>query len=277
MMKHAPTPKKPVRGTGHVSLLGAGPGDPELLTLKALRLLQEADVVLADDLVSDEILALIPAHVRVVHVGKRGGCVSTPQAFIEKLMVQEVLQGQRLVRLKGGDPFILGRGGEEVEALQAAGIEVTVVNGITSGQVALSSLGVPLTHRDHARGVLFITGHTQAGAAPTDWPALAHLAHAQGITLLIYMGVAQAKTIETGLLHGLPGDTPVALVQNASRPEQRHALCTLDALHETLHSQALHSPCIIAVGRVLQDALQAQAPAHSAAPEWAQSEEQIAA
>lgn len=276
-MKQLHTTHRKSSAQGHIALVGAGPGDPELLTLKALRLLQNADVVLIDDLVSAEIVALIPDHVRKIHVGKRGGCVSTPQAFIEKRMIQSVQQGERVVRLKGGDPFILGRGGEEVQALSDAGIAFEVVNGITSGQVALSSLGVPLTHRDHARGVLFITGHTQAGGAPIDWAGLAKLAHAQGITLLIYMGVTQAKAIETGLLQGLPGDTPVALVQNASRIEQRHALCTLDALHETLHAQGLRSPCIIAVGRVLEGVLAAE-QAHALPPAaWLPQNEQVAA
>jgi uroporphyrin-III C-methyltransferase len=276
-MKHLHTTHRTGFTQGHIALVGAGPGDPELLTLRALRLLQSADVVLIDDLVSAEIVALIPDHVRKIHVGKRGGCVSTPQAFIEKLMVQSVQQGERVVRLKGGDPFILGRGGEEVQALSDAGIAFEVVNGITSGQVALSSLGVPLTHREHARGVLFITGHTQAGGPPIDWAAMAKLAHLEGITLLIYMGVTQAKTIETGLLQGLPGDTPVALVQNASRAEQRHALCTLEALHDTLHAKQLHSPCIIAVGRVLEDALATEQAQTAPTAAWLTQNEQVAA
>ena len=130
---------------GHCTLVGAGPGDPELLTLKAVKALQRATVLLVDDLVSDDIVALASPQARVVYVGKRGGCKSTPQAFIEKLMITAVHEGEQVVRLKGGDPFIFGRGGEEVEHLRAAGIEVSVVNGITSGLAAVTSLGVPLT------------------------------------------------------------------------------------------------------------------------------------
>jgi uroporphyrin-III C-methyltransferase len=246
---------------GTCALVGAGPGDPDLLTLKAVKCLQQATVVLVDDLVAPAILAHIPASARQIAVGKRGGCLSTPQAFIEKHMIQLVRQGERVVRLKGGDPFVLGRGGEELARLQAEGIEVEVVNGITSGQAALTRLGVPLTHRDHAQGVLFITGHTQPGATGPDWPSVAQLCHQQRITLLIYMGSSRSAHIQAGLLAGLPAHTPVALVQNASRPEQRHAVTTLDALHETLHAEGLGSPCIIAVGDVLTAlaALQAQA------------------
>lgn len=241
----------PVRPLGSCALVGAGPGDPDLLTLKALKCLQAATVVLVDDLVAPAILAHIPASARQIEVGKRGGCLSTPQAFIEKHMIQLVQQGERVVRLKGGDPFVLGRGGEELAHLQAAGIEVEVVNGITSGQAALTGLGVPLTHRDHAQGVLFITGHAQPGAQGPDWPSVAQLCHQQRITLLIYMGASRSAHIQASLLQGLPAHTPVAVVQNASRPDQRHAVTTLDALHDTLHAEGLGSPCIIAVGDVL--------------------------
>ena len=147
--------------TGKVTLVGAGPGDPELLTLKALKAIQAATVLLVDDLVSPEVVAHAPPHARIIRVGKRGGCKSTPQAFIEKLMVMAAREGENVVRLKGGDPFIFGRGGEEVEHLRAAGVHVEVVNGITSGLAAVTSLGVPLTHREHAQGVIFLTGHAQ--------------------------------------------------------------------------------------------------------------------
>ena len=134
---------------GKVTLVGAGPGDPELLTLKALKAIQRATVLLVDDLVSDEIVAFARPEARIVYVGKRGGCKSTPQAFIEKLMLMAAREGEDVVRLKGGDPFIFGRGGEEVEHLRDAGITVEVVNGITAGLAAVTSLGVPLTHREH--------------------------------------------------------------------------------------------------------------------------------
>ena len=149
---------------GSCTLVGAGPGDPELLTLKALKAIQQASVLFVDDLVSPDIVAFASPTTRIVYVGKRGGCKSTPQAFIEKLMITAVREGDAVVRLKGGDPFIFGRGGEEVEHLRAAGIVVTVVNGITAGLAGLTSLGVPLTHRQHAHGVVFVTGHAKPGA-----------------------------------------------------------------------------------------------------------------
>ncbi len=196
----------PRRGT--CTLVGAGPGDPELLTLKALKAIQAATVLLVDDLVSDEIVALAAPGARVVHVGKRGGCKSTPQAFIEKLMVMAVNEGENVVRLKGGDPFIFGRGGEEVEHLRAAGIEVTVVNGITAGLAGMTLLGTPLTHREHAHGVVFVTGHAKPGDSGIDWRQLAATARAARLTLVIYMGVSSAAHIQEELLTGLPACTP---------------------------------------------------------------------
>ena len=145
--------------TGRITLVGAGPGDPELLTLKAVRAIRAATVLLVDDLVNDAVLRYARKSTRIVHVGKRGGCASTPQAFIEKLMAAEALKGERVVRLKGGDPFVFGRGGEEADHLRAQGLQVDVVNGITSGLAAATALGVPLTHREHAHGVIFVTGH----------------------------------------------------------------------------------------------------------------------
>jgi len=249
---------------GHVTLVGAGPGDPELLTLKAVKAIARATVLLVDDLVNDGVLAHAAPTARVVYVGKRGGCASTPQAFIEKLMVSEAQRGERVVRLKGGDPFIFGRGGEEVEALQAAGISVRVVNGITSGLAALSSLNVPLTHREHAHGVVFVTGHAKSGDRGTDWVALAHCAHHAKLTLVIYMGVSGAASIQSALLQGLPGDTPVAIIQNASLPSQRHATATLSTLLVTLQSEHLGSPSVIVVGQVLQG-IQALSTPHALA------------
>ncbi len=248
----------PFPPTGSCTLVGAGPGDPELLTLKALKAIQRATVLLVDDLVDEAIVAHAASGVRIVHVGKRGGCQSTPQSFIEKLMLTAVREGEHVVRLKGGDPFIFGRGGEEVEHLQEAGIRVDVVNGITSGLAAVTSLGVPLTHREHAQGVIFLTGHAKPGASGPDWAAIAATAQAARLTLVIYMGVSGAQQIEQGLLSGLPANTPVALVQHASLPTQRHALTTLAQLHATLVREELGSPCIIIVGDVLQGSLQMQ-------------------
>ncbi|MDD2546810.1 MAG: uroporphyrinogen-III C-methyltransferase [Burkholderiaceae bacterium] len=237
---------------GSCTLVGAGPGDPELLTLKALKAIQSATVLLVDDLVSEAIVAHAAPTARIVYVGKRGGCKSTPQAFIEKLLLQAVQAGETVVRLKGGDPFIFGRGGEEVEHLRAAGIEVQVVNGITAGLAGLSSLGAPLTHREHAHGVVFITGHAQPGAQGTDWRQLSATARDARLTLVIYMGVAGAAHIQQGLLTGLAATTPAAIVQHASLPRQRHAVTTLDQLCATLQREQLGSPSVIVVGDVVR-------------------------
>jgi uroporphyrin-III C-methyltransferase len=249
--------------SGQVTLVGAGPGDPELLTLKAVRAIGAASVILVDDLVNEAILAHASPDARIVHVGKRGGCKSTPQAFIEKLMIMAAREGETVVRLKGGDPFIFGRGGEEIEALQAAGIEVSVINGITSGLAALTSLNVPLTHRDHAHGVLFVTGHAKTGVEAINWPQLAATAHQARLTLVIYMGVTGSEHIEQELLTGLPAATPVAIIQNATLPTQRHALATLGELRATIERDALQSPSVIVVGNVLKGLAAMAHPAHA--------------
>jgi uroporphyrin-III C-methyltransferase len=237
--------------TGKVTLVGAGPGDPELLTLKALKAIRAATVLLVDDLVSPEIVAYASPTARIVHVGKRGGCKSTPQAFIERLMIMAAREGEDVVRLKGGDPFIFGRGGEEVEHLNAAGVQVEIVNGITSGLAAVTSLGVPLTHREHAHGVVFVTGHAQTGSQGTDWRALAATARDAKLTLVIYMGVSGAARIQDELLSGLPAATPVAIIQHASLPNQRHAVTTLGELEATIAREHLASPSVIVVGDVI--------------------------
>ncbi len=237
---------------GRVTLVGAGPGDPELLTLKALKAIQAATVLLVDDLVNPAIVALASPSARVIHVGKRGGCKSTPQSFIEKLMLTAVSEGEVVVRLKGGDPFLFGRGGEEVEHLQAAGVRVEVVNGITAGLAAVTSLNVPLTHRDHAHGVVFVTGHAKPGDDGTDWRALAATARSAKLTLVIYMGITGAAYIQAELLHGLPASTPVAIIQHVSLPQQRHATCILAELADTIAREKLASPSIIVVGDVVQ-------------------------
>lgn len=248
----------PLCGQGSCTLVGAGPGDPELLTIKALKAIRAATLLLVDDLVSDAIVALAQPSARVIRVGKRGGCKSTPQAFIEKLMLMAVREGEHVVRLKGGDPLLFGRGGEEVEHLQAAGVEVEVINGITAALAAVTSLRVPLTHREHAHGVLFITGHAKPGAAPTDWQTIAATAHSAQLTLVIYMGLKGAGQIESELLRALPASTPVAIIQNASLPQQRHALCTLAELQTTIEREQLASPSVIVVGDVMRGLLQLQ-------------------
>jgi len=237
---------------GTCTLVGAGPGDPELLTIKAVKAIQAATVLLVDDLVNEQILQHARPSARIVHVGKRGGCKSTPQAFIHQLMVNAVRDGEKVVRLKGGDPFIFGRGGEETQHLREAGIEVCVINGITSGLAAMTSLGAPLTHREHAHGVVFVTGHAKPGDQGTDWRQLAATARDAKLTLVIYMGVRSAETIQNELLTGLPGSTPVAIIENASLPHQRQALTQLDQLTFTLQETGLQSPSILVVGDVVK-------------------------
>jgi len=246
------TPTRPTRAVrpaaGRVTLVGAGPGDPELLTIKAVRALERADVILHDDLVGDGVLAHASPKARIVAVGKRGGCPSTPQAFIEQLMIREARGGAFVVRLKGGDPFVFGRGGEEVAVLRAAGIDVDVVNGITSGLAAATSIGVPLTHRAHAHGVAFVTGHDADGAqSGPDWDALAR----SGLTIVIYMGVAHAPHIRARLLAaGMAPATPVAIIAHATRADQREAIATLDDVVDVIRDAGITSPAIIVVGDV---------------------------
>jgi uroporphyrin-III C-methyltransferase len=238
---------------GRCTLVGAGPGDPDLLTLKAVKAIQAATVLLVDDLVNDEIVQNhASSTARIVYVGKRGGCKSTPQAFIEKLMVMAALEGENVVRLKGGDPFIFGRGGEEFEHLQAAGIEVNVINGITSGLAAVTSLNVPLTHREHAHGVVFVTGHAKPNDDGTDWRSLAATCAQAKLTLVIYMGVSGVQRIQNELLTGLPFDTPVAVIENASLPSQRHIVTTLGDLSNSIAREQLGSPAVMVVGDVVK-------------------------
>lgn len=232
-----------------VTLVGAGPGDPDLLTVKAVKAIQAAEVLLVDDLVSDAIMALAPASARIVHVGKRGGCAQTPQAFIERLMIAEAHAGHHVVRLKGGDPYMFGRGGEERAHLLAQGISVDVVPGITSGVAGAASIGIPLTHRDWSQGAVFVTGHGKDAQSEPNWPALAQ----SRLTLVIYMGVARCAQIQAGLLAGgASPDTPVAVVQSATRTAQRQLITTLGALPEALAASGIGSPAVIVVGDVVR-------------------------
>ncbi len=249
-MKHPPLN---FEHRGQCTLVGAGPGDPELLTVKAIKAIQAATVLLVDDLVNEEIVTTYASPgARIVHVGKRGGCKSTPQAFIEKLMVTAVMEGENVVRLKGGDPFIFGRGGEEVEHLRDAGVKVSVINGITSGLAAVTSLGVPLTHRAHAHGVVFVTGHAKPHDDGTDWKALAATACQARLTLVIYMGVSGVRRIQTDLLTGLPAATPVAVIQNATLRTQRQIVTTLSLLADAVERDDIASPAVLVVGDVIK-------------------------
>lgn len=228
-----------------VTLIGAGPGDPELITLKAIRALAEAEVVLVDDLVNPEILRHAP-QARVIQVGKRGGCKSTPQHFINRMMIALAEQGQRVARLKGGDPFLFGRGGEEMLALRAAGIEVDIIPGITSGTAVPASIGIPLTHREYAHGVTFVTGHTRDGASP-NWRALVE----SETTLVIYMGLKHLPEIVSGLLQaGLPADTPAAVIQQGTLPQQQQVVTNVSNLPLAVKQQGIVSPAMIVVGEV---------------------------
>lgn len=236
---------------GKVWLVGAGPGDPELLTLKALRVLAKADVVLVDDLVHRAILLHIREGARVVRVGKRGGCKSTPQAFIERLMIAEATAGRTVVRLKGGDPWIFGRGGEEIEALRRSGVACEVVNGITAGLAAASAAGVPLTHRDVTPGVIFVTAHA-AGENGPDWAALVRT----GMTLVVYMGIARcAATRDALLAAGLDARTPVLIVENASLPGERQLRTALGRLPEDVAASEIASPAVMVIGEVARESV----------------------
>ncbi len=235
---------------GTVTLVGAGPGDPELLTLKAVRAIASATVILVDDLVNKAVLEHASAGARVIEVGKRGGCKSTPQAFIEQLMVSEAQKGEIVVRLKGGDPMIFGRAGEELAALAKAGVRSYVISGITAGLAAATELKMPLTHRNHAHGVLFVTGHAAPGGEATDWISLGQMAAHNKLTLVIYMGVSSATQIEQGLSTQMQGDTPVILVQHASSKNQRQVRTQLCDLSQCLIDQQLSSPLVMVIGAV---------------------------
>jgi uroporphyrin-III C-methyltransferase len=227
-----------------VTLVGAGPGDPELMTLKAARALATADVILVDELVNRGCLAHARSDAKIIEVGKRGGCASTPQSFIEKLLVLYARQGKNVVRLKGGDPFVFGRGGEEIEALGAAGIQVEVIPGITAGTAVPAALGIPVTHREFARGVSFVTGHTKDGTEP-DWAALART----GTTLVIYMGLKNLERIRAALLAaGMDAATPACIVENGTLRHQKHAVMTLG----TLAGTGFGSPALLVVGEVVR-------------------------
>jgi uroporphyrin-III C-methyltransferase len=236
------------RPTGKVYLIGAGPGDPELITLKAARVLGYADVVLIDDLVHREVLLHARPDARVIGVGKRGGCKSTPQEFIERMMVRLAQSGAIVARLKGGDPFVFGRGGEEIEALEAAGIPYEAINGVTAGIAVPAMLGIPVTHRDVARSVTLLTGHASNDTGP-DWAAL----RASGTTLVIYMGMKRvAGLVEDMLASGFPSSTPACAIQNGTLATQGQVVTTLGELPAAIARAGLGSPAILVVGEVVR-------------------------
>jgi uroporphyrin-III C-methyltransferase len=226
---------------GKVYLIGAGPGDPELMTLKAARALGRCDVVLIDDLVHRGCLAYARPGARIIEVGKRCGRYSTSQVFIEKTLVETARAGHTVARLKGGDPFVFGRGGEELATLLGAGIEVEVIPGITAGTAVPAALGIPVTHRDFAHGVTFVTGH----GADIDWAALARAK----TTLVIYMGLRNLQGISSSLIAaGLNPATPACLIENGTLYTQRQLVTTLGRLS----GSGFRGPAIIVVGDVVR-------------------------
>ena len=235
--------------SGHVWLVGAGPGDPDLITLRGLRALQAADVVFHDSLAAPELLDHCRPDALRIPVGKRAGRHSVPQEDIHILLAAHARAGLAVVRLKGGDPFIFGRGGEEMESLRAQGIPVTVVPGVTAASGCAAATGIPLTHRDLAAGVCLMTAHRQDGAHDLDWTSLA--ADRQR-TLVFYMGLSQAGHVGTELLlHGLPGATPAALISQGATPRQKAVRCTLAGLARAARRRELESPCLIVIGDVV--------------------------
>jgi uroporphyrin-III C-methyltransferase/precorrin-2 dehydrogenase/sirohydrochlorin ferrochelatase len=236
------------RATGEVTLVGAGPGDPELLTLKALRALQDADVILHDRLVPSVILDLARRDAAKVCVGKTPGGVSTSQEEINELLIRYATDGKRVVRLKGGDPFIFGRGGEELEALARAQIDFSVVPGITAASGCAAYAGIPLTHREYAHSVTFVTGHADKSGIEPDWRALA----LPGATAVFYMGLARLDHIIRALLeHGAAPTRPAAIVVRGTLPDQEVIVATLGTLFDAASAAALESPALLVVGEVV--------------------------
>lgn len=235
-------------GSGRVILVGAGPGDPDLLTVRAVRELSRADIVFSDRLVDARILALIPEAAERVYVGKSRGEHSVPQPDIHRRMIRAAQAAKRVVRLKGGDPFIFGRGGEEIEALRASGISVEVVPGISSALGAAATTLIPLTHRDIAQSVTFVTGHAALGQEPDlDWVSLAR----RNQTVVVFMGVGTAGLISARLIAaGRAPSTPLAIVENATRSGERVVFGSLDRAADLIQSAGIQGPALIVIGEV---------------------------
>lgn len=243
---------------GRVWLVGAGPGSADLISVRGLRLIQQADVLVYDRLVSNELVEQAPANALKLYVGKRRSLHSVPQDQINALLVSHARRGSKVIRLKGGDPFIFGRGGEEMQELRAQGIQVSIVPGITAASGCSAATGIPLTHRDFSAGVTLMTAHRCEGAEGYDWSSLT--ADRQR-TLVFYMGLAQAQTIRNELmLHGLPGTTPVALISGGTTANQRAMRCTLHEMPALAASRQFSSPCLIMVGDVVNLADASLAP-----------------
>lgn len=259
--------------TGKVYLVGAGPGDPELLTLKAARLLRTAEVVVFDRLVSQAILDMIPPGVGRIYAGKALNRHHLPQDEINDLLVALAAAGRTVVRLKGGDPFVFGRGSEEALRLAEAGLPFEVVPGITAAQGCATYAGIPLTHRGLSTGVRYVTGHFRAGAADLDhdWAKLAD----PDTTLVFYMGLTNLPQIRARLLeHGIPDHTPAAAVQNGSTAGQRQVIGTLGDLDARVRAADLKAPAVLIIGKVvgLADRLGWFTPDRSSGPDWTESD-----
>ncbi len=236
-------------GRGEVFLVGTGPGDPDLLTVKAHRLIREAEVVLYDNLVSDEIMALVPPAAERIYVGKKRADHAMRQEAINELLVSLAHMGRRVLRLKAGDPFVFGRGGEEIETLSASGVRFEVVPGITAALGAAAYAGIPLTHRDHAQSCVFVTGNTQDGELNVDWAAIVRPRQ----TVVIYMGFQNLDELCRELVaHGLPPRTPAAMVQQATTSAQRVVSADLATLAQRAREAGLKPPTLIIVGEVVR-------------------------
>jgi uroporphyrin-III C-methyltransferase len=234
---------------GRVFLVGAGPGDPELLTLRAARLLAQADVVVYDHLVGAEVLDLISPHAERIYAGKERSHHSMAQQDINTLLIRLAREGRQVVRLKGGDPFVFGRGGEELQALAAQGIPFEVVPGVTAACGVASYAGIPLTHRDYAQSCLFVTGHLKDGSCDLDWKALARPRQ----TVVIYMGLSALASICSQLIaHGVGADMPAAVVQQGTTLDQRVVSGMLADLPTRVEAAQLQAPCLIIVGEVVR-------------------------